>query len=169
MAKDEDRAFLGDEPSESTIQLVTIGNGEKVVRRPRRVDREHANVGESASLTAGVGDADIRKDPMDPGVESVRIAEVRQVPPGDHQRVLQGILGPIDIPKDPVRDRIEAITARANKIDECRLITALCRLDEVAIHRPLPAWTSIGDAVHLYWWILTQRRWKIELFPFEAV
>jgi hypothetical protein len=82
-----------------------------------------------------VRDADVGEQAVDPGVEPVRIAEARKVTPGDHQRILQGILGPIDIPEDPVRDREESVTAELDQIDECRLITALCRLDEVAIHR----------------------------------
>ena len=52
---------------------------------------------------------------MDPGIEPVRIAEARQVTPGDHQRVLQGILGPVDIPKDPVRDREQAVATRTTR------------------------------------------------------
>jgi hypothetical protein len=71
---------------------------------------------------------------MDPGIESVRIAEVPQVTPGDHQCVLQGILGPIDIPEDALRDREEPVTARLHQIDECRLVATLRRLDEVAVH-----------------------------------
>ncbi|MBF8289162.1 MAG: hypothetical protein HW391_130 [Chloroflexi bacterium] len=50
----------------------------------------------------------------------------------------------------------------ADEVDECRLITVLCRLDEVAIHQLLPAWAPIGDAVHLYRWILRHQRWKFE-------
>ncbi len=134
VAKDEDRALLGDEPSEGTIQLVTIGDGEVVIGRPRRVDREHPNVGEPAPLTTGVGDADVRENAMDPGVESVRIAEVRQVTPGDHQRVLQGILGPIDFPKNPMSDREPSIPTGTHQVDECRLVAIPRGLDELSIH-----------------------------------
>lgn len=75
---------------------------------------------------------------MDPGIEPIRIAETRQVAPGDHQRVLQGILGSVDVPEDPVRDREETVAARPDQIDESRLVAVLGRLDEVAIHRHHP-------------------------------
>ena len=81
---------------------------------------------------------------MDPGVEPVRIAEARQVTPGDHQRVLQGILGPVDIPEDPMRDREEPAAAEADQVDERRLIASLCRLDEIAIHRLSRGWRPSG-------------------------
>ena len=72
---------------------------------------------------------------MDPGVESVRIAEARKVTPGDHQRVLKGVLGPIDIPYDPMCDCEEPIPARVDQVHEGHLVTSLGRLDEIAIHR----------------------------------
>jgi hypothetical protein len=81
---------------------------------------------------------------VDPGVEAVRIAEARKVTPGDHQRVLEGILGPIDIAEDPLRDLEEPVAARSNQIDECPLVTALRRLDEVAIHCRPTGLTPIG-------------------------
>ena len=49
---------------------------------------------------------------MEPGVEPVRIAEPGKVAPGDHQRFLHGILGPVDVAKDPLGDREEAVAAR---------------------------------------------------------
>ena len=55
---------------------------------------------------------------MEPGVESVRIAEVRQVTPGDHQRILQGILGPIDVAEDPLGDRKESVLPSADQVDD---------------------------------------------------
>ena len=36
-----------------------------------------------------------------------------QVTPGDHQSVLEGVLGPIDIPQDPLRDREEPVASNA--------------------------------------------------------
>jgi hypothetical protein len=74
-----------------------------------------------------------------PRVEAVRIAERPEVAPGDHQRILQSVLGPIDIAEDPVREREEPVAGRADEVDECRLLAALCRLDEgaVAIHHCL--------------------------------
>ena len=83
---------------------------------------------------------------MNPAAEPVRIAEARQVTPGDHQCVLQGVLGPVDIPEDPVRDRVEAVTMQTHQVDERLLIAALGRLDEVPIHPTVRELASVGDA-----------------------
>ena len=141
------------------VELVAIRQGQEIVGRGRIVEREHVQVCDPAALPSGVGDADVREKSVDPGVEAVRIAEVRQVPPGDHQRVLQGILGPIDVPEDPIRDREQAIPARSDQVDERRLISSLGRLDEVAIHRMLPVVAPVGDAVHHYRWPARAQRW----------
>ncbi len=74
----------------------------------------------------------------EPGVETVRIAESTQVTPGDHQRVLDGILGPIDIAEDPMRGRVQPVDPGTHQVDKRRLIPVLCRLDEVAVHVSAP-------------------------------
>jgi hypothetical protein len=144
VAEHEDRPFVGVEAPEATVELVAIRQGQEIVGRGRIVEREHVEVGDPAALASGVGDADVREESVDPGVEAVRIAEVPQVPLGDHQRVLQGILGPIDVPEDPIRDREETVTTALDQVDERRLIPALGCLDEIAIHRLLPAGRPSG-------------------------
>jgi hypothetical protein len=84
------------------------------------------------------------EEALEPRIEPVRIAEPSQVPPGDHQRILQGILGPIDVAEDPLGDGKEAVASNADQVDERRPIPALRRLDEIAIHRVCPFGTR--------WW-----------------
>ena len=95
---------------------------------------------------------------MQPRIEAVRIAESPQVAPGDHQCVLEGILGPIDVAQDPLCEREEPVAANADQVDERRLVPVPCRLDEIAIHlrrlglraqrgrRPTPMVESLGLA-----------------------
>lgn len=134
VAKDEDRSLVRRQPSERSIQLIAVRHAEELVRRGWPIDRENAQIGDPTPLAACLRNADVREDAVHPGVESVRIAELRQVTPGDHQRVLQSILGPIDIPEDPVCNREQSIAARLDQVDERRLISSLGCLDEVAIH-----------------------------------
>ncbi len=91
------------------------------------------------------------EEALQPGIEAIRIAEAPQVPPGDHQRVLQSILGSVDVAQDPVGDREEPIGAGANQVDVRRLIAVPCRLDEIAIHRILPPAHPSEGVVRLYW------------------
>ena len=71
---------------------------------------------------------------MEPRIEAARIAEAPKVTPGDHQRILEGILGPIDIAEDPLCGRKEPVLPSEDQVDIRRPIPVLCRLDEIAVH-----------------------------------
>jgi hypothetical protein len=135
VAEDQDRPFVWCEPPEASIELVPIGDRKELVLGDRRIDGEHVQVVDPLAFPADVGHADIGEEAVDPGVEPVRIAEARQVTPGDHQRVLQGILGPVDITEDPTGNREQAIDATAEKVDKCDLVAALRCDHELSIHR----------------------------------
>lgn len=141
VAKDEDRALLGFEPSEPSVHDVTVHDTLKLVGRRVTVDVQDLQLRVPASITPGVLDAHVREHSLDPEVEPFRIAEVRQVAPGDHQRVLQSILGPVDISKDPPGDGEQAIDAPAQQVDECDLVPSLRCDHEFSIHRRLSFWT----------------------------
>ena len=86
--------------------------GERTVGDGRPVDRQHPEARGPASLARRLVEAFVDDDAVQPGVEPVRIAEPAQVAPGDHQRFLQGILGPIDVAQDPMSEREEPVDAR---------------------------------------------------------
>ena len=135
MPEDEDRPLLRRQPPERSIHDVTIHDALELVGRRAIVEGQDLELRVPAAVTTGVLDAHVREHALDPEVEPVRIAEVRQVTPGDHQCVLQGILGPIDIAKDPPGDREQAIDTPTEQVDECDLVSALRRDHELSIHR----------------------------------
>jgi len=47
------------------------------------------------------------EQPMQPGFEAIRVPERAEVTPGDEQRLLGGILGPIGVPEDEPSDGVE--------------------------------------------------------------
>ena len=93
-----------------------------------------------------LGDAGSDEDAVEPGVEAVRIAEPGQVAPGDHQRLLHGILGPIDVAEDALRDREEAVATGADQVGVRLPVPASCGLHEIAIHPRRSSSTPIGGA-----------------------
>jgi len=82
---------------------------------------------------------------LDPGVEAVRIAETGQLTPGDHQRLLHGILGPSDVSEDPLGDRHEPVAVRSGQDGECLPVAALGLLHEIAL-QPIVLLASHADA-----------------------
>ncbi len=61
------------------------------------------------------------------------IAEAWQFSPGSHQRLLDSVLGPSDVSKDPLGDRHEPVTVRPGQDGECLPVAVLGLLDEIAI------------------------------------
>ena len=134
----EDRPLFGRKAAEPAVELVPVADGEHVVACGRSViDGEHPQIRGPATLARRLGDADVDEQALEPRIEPVRIAEALQVTPGDHQRVLEGILGPIDVAQDPLGDREQPVGPNADQVDIRLPIPVPCRLDEVAIHGSL--------------------------------
>jgi len=134
VAQHEQRSLLRGESTEAPLELVPIGDGVKVVAGRGDVPGQDAKVGNDSALARRLGKAGSDDEAMEPRVEAVRIAKPGQVAPSDHKRVLQGIIGPIDIAEDPLRERVEAVATNPDQVGVRLPVTAPCRLDEVAIH-----------------------------------
>ena len=87
----------------------------------------------------------MHEDPMDPRFESVRIPELRESPPGEHEGVLQSVLGETRVAQDPVSNRVERVADLVHQDGERLAIPLSGPLDEVSIHpRPPVAAASIA-------------------------
>ena len=102
VAQDEDRPFLRRQSPERAIHDIAVDHAREFIARGVVGEVEDFELGVPAAVPTSVLDAHVREHAMDPEVEPVRIAEVPQVTPGDHQRILQGILGPVDVVEDPI-------------------------------------------------------------------
>src|SRR5438094_7809890 len=143
---DENRPLLGWQPPESAFELVPVGHRERVVRDSRSVDRQETDVRAPGAHSAGLAVAGMNQEPLQPGVEEIRISEPPQPAPGDHQRLLNGILGSGDIPENSIRDGEEPVPARTSQDGKRLPVALLSLLHEVAIHLPGPSVRPIGGA-----------------------
>jgi hypothetical protein len=75
----------------------------------------------------------MNEDPVDPRLEAVRIAQMRELPPGEHEGVLQRVLGQTAVAQDPMGNRIELIADLVHQDGERLAITRAGPLDEVSI------------------------------------
>ena len=155
----EDGALLGGEASKPTFKEVAIAHAQQLVRGRRSVDRQHPQVRRPTALARRLGDADVDEEALEPGIEPIRIAEAAKVTPGDHQRVLQGVLGPIDVTEDPLGDREETVGSDADQVDIRVPIPALCRPHEIVVHGAprLDGLARLGELQH-YWSVRGARR-----------
>jgi hypothetical protein len=76
----------------------------------------------------------VHEDPMDPGLEAIGVPELGQPAPGEHERVLQNVLGESRVAQDPVGNGVERIADLMHQDCECLSIAMPSPLDEVSIH-----------------------------------
>ena len=135
MTKHEDGPLFGRQSPEPAFELVPVDHGQELIGSRRSVDRQHVQIGQMTALTHRRGQTGVDEETAHPRVEPVRIAELGQVTPGDHQRLLKGILGSVDIAEDAVRGREEAVGPRAHQVGIGLLVATLGGLHAFAVHR----------------------------------
>ena len=94
--------------------------------------------------------AGIDEEPAQPGVEAIDVPERRQLTPGEHERLLDGIFREPEIAQDPIRDREESIASGTRQAGKGFLISGSRSLDEGNLHPRLPSamrptWTPTVD------------------------
>ncbi len=109
MAKYKDRTLIRRQAPKSAFQLVAIGDREGLVAGDRYVVGHQVHDTAPSPSVARLCVTRMDQQPMDPGVEPIRIAKPRQLSPGDHQRLLYGVFGSTDVPEDPVRNCVQSI------------------------------------------------------------
>ena len=117
--------------------LVLAGAGSRTCGNP--TDSRRPRTSPLGLVIAGVDE-----DPMDPRLESVGFPQVRDPAPGEHEGVLQRVLGETVVAQDPLGDRVELVADLVHQDGERLTIPAAGLLDEVSIHLglrwPRPGW-----------------------------
>ncbi len=85
-----------------------------------------------------------------PGVELVRVAKRRQVPPSADEAFLDGVAGELRVAKDQPGGCVESSDGRASERGEGVMIALPCPLDEVSLVHDCPRYVH-GRSVVLTW------------------
>jgi hypothetical protein len=81
--------------------------------------------------------AGIDEESPEPGIKPIDVAKSRELSPCMDERFLNGVLGPLSVPKDQAGDRIETVTRRGREDLEGIVIAVSCRFHDRSLHRPL--------------------------------
>ena len=88
----------------------------------------------SATLALRLDEAGPNHQPMEPGIETVRIAEPGQSRQAMTNASCRRILRTIDIAQDPMGEREQSTEARPDQVGECLAVAVSCRFDEIVVH-----------------------------------
>ena len=119
------------------LELIAVDDGAEPVRRPRLVGRKQAEVGRPATFLPALGVAGAHEEPVRPGLEAGRVAELRKVLPDAQQRLLRRILGEVEVAQDPARHGKVPIGDLGRKEGVRLLVTSLSSITR-SVSMPLP-------------------------------
>src|SRR5689334_24605101 len=101
--------MLEREASESALDLVAIPDRGDGVRTGPVAFRQRVEVRCPAPGLATLGVAASNEDPVRPGLEASWFPELGQLAPHLQQGLLRGVLGEVDVAKDPLRHRVQPV------------------------------------------------------------
>ncbi len=145
--QDDDGTVLGSEGSERPLEGIALVNGNGLVGSSRSVDRERSNVGGPPPVATELLVTGVHDEPVQPHLEATRVTQPWQLAPGEEECLLDGVLGPLDVAKDPIRDGVAAVTVQIDQLREGALVAVPRPLDQPLSHdRPFSA--APGWALH---------------------
>jgi hypothetical protein len=132
--QDDDGPMLGREGPEGSLQGIAVVDGHGLVPCRRPVDRQRPDVGAPPAVPPELLVAGIDHEAMKPDLEALGVAEPRELAPGEEDRLLDGVLGPLPIAQDPMGDGVAAVTVEVDQVREGAFVAFPRLLDQPRSH-----------------------------------
>src|SRR5688572_14927784 len=135
--QDEDRAMLRRQPSKGTIEEVPVVDRDARVGAARSVDRQDPDPTGPPPMAAQLLVTGVDEEPVQPRRETVRVAQPRELAPGDEECLLNDVLGSLDVAQNSVRDRVAQVTVEVDQLRKGDVVALPSALDQ-----PRPHWAG---------------------------
>ena len=133
----EDRTLIHREAPEAAIELVSQRDGLLAVGQRRGVDRQDRDLAAPPPAIPPRGPvAAPDQHLVQPRIEAVRVAQAADVQPGRHERVLDGVVGPVRVADDQPGEPEETLDRARRELREGVMVAFPGPNDEVSLHRP---------------------------------
>ena len=76
----------------------------------------------------------IHEEPVEPGREALWIPEPGELAPREEECLLDRVLSPLDIAKDPIRDRVAQVSVQVDQLGEGDLVAIAGLFDQPRPH-----------------------------------
>ena len=93
------------------------------------VEQDEGHLGAPAQA-ASLVIAGVHDEPAEPGVEAIRVPQLRELPPGPDERLLRRVLRPVRVPEDEAGQGVEPVGRGADERGE-RIVVAAHRQQHV--------------------------------------
>jgi hypothetical protein len=134
----EHGALLERQPPEGAFELIAVIDGQDVGRLELAVHVENANVCLQTAPTPGLCVALVGQYPVQPGFESIGIAQRSELTSGRDERGLHRVICSVCVSQDPERNRHALIAHRAGEGIEGLSVALFRTYDERSLHPTLP-------------------------------
>ena len=149
--EDDDRPPFRREPAESLVDQVSIRELGRGVADSRLDQGRELDLDDPATASSGRVEARVDGQAMEPGIETVRIAQPGQVSPGSKQSVLDRVSRELTIPDDEAGGSVQPRDGRAGQRREGVMIALPRSLDETSlVHGRLTFGAAVVDALRWY-------------------
>ena len=130
VVKDQDGSLLDAQPAEPALELIAIGDQPGRVATGWWRGPTELNLDRPASPPAGRIDAGVDGESLKPGIEPVRIAQDRQIPPCPNESFLDRVLREGAVAEDESSHGLQPRDGRAGKHGEGVMIAPAGSFDE---------------------------------------
>ena len=124
VVQDDDGAALLVEPAEDRVDLVAIGEAPDMSATAGAWIGRELHLDGPPSTTACLVDAGVDGQSMEPGVESVGIAKLREIPPRPDEAFLDRVACELRVPEDEAGGLVQPHDGRAGELGEGVMIAS---------------------------------------------
>ncbi len=128
--EDDDRSPLGFERPERAVDLVTVDDAAAEIGDGWRKHWMELHLDRPSTSTSEEIEAGVDEQSMDPGVESLDVAQRGQVTPGPDEGLLDRVSRELAIPEDQAGGRVQPRDGLAGELGEGVMIASLRPFDE---------------------------------------
>ena len=131
------------------VHELALGEDLEMIGNVHRVDRGEFDLDRASPTMAHEVEAGVDHQPVQPGVEAIRVTEPGQVPPGADEALLNRILGQVRVTKDQSGCCVQPPEGAIDELCEGVMIAPLRPVDELSfIHDRLACGTALIGRTH---------------------
>ena len=152
IVEDDDRSIAIVEPSQDLADEFAIGQGGVRIGRGGPFHKGDLHFYWTPAPATRLVEAGVDGQPVQPGLEAVRVAQAADVAPRPDETILDSVLGELGVAQDEAGGRVQLHEQPFDERGEGIMVARLCPFDECALVHVDPRLGAIGSIVRYTVW-----------------